>query len=62
MARATDNNNEYALWCEMHDVSHGHCPLECDHPQPFWHPTYGLICGHCAIIDHLISIMIPCNC
>jgi hypothetical protein len=54
---ATDS---YTAWCRDHECQHGHCPLGCEHPQPF--ATDGrLVCGRCAIVDGVFTDMIPCT-
>lgn len=52
-------------------MSHGHCPLGCDHPQPITasdNPKLppGAIpgheyCGRCWVRDGLLSEMVPCT-
>lgn len=50
----------YAEWCERHSVRHGHCPRDCEKPQPCeWDGE--MVCGRCLVIDRRISVMIPCT-
>ncbi len=51
---------EYQQWCKNNNCSHGHCPFECEHPQPFILDGK-LVCGQCAILRGEISVMVPCS-
>jgi hypothetical protein len=54
-------NDPYARWCERHGCDHGHCGrFACDKPQPLEHDGE-LICGRCAVLSGLVSVMIPCT-
>lgn len=48
-------------WLAKHGVSHAHCPLGCEHPQPFFFQGE-YICGRCAFIDNIKTPMDPCKC
>ena len=48
-------------WYQKHGCDHAHCPFDCEHPQPFLLADGRLVCGRCAILDHVISEMIPCT-
>lgn len=50
----------YDQWCEDRGASHAHCPLECDHPQPFIHDGK-LVCGCCLIMGGIVTEMVPCT-
>lgn len=51
----------YAAWRETYEVTHGHCPCDCDHPQPFFNNEGVLICGACWFQDGKICVMVPCT-
>lgn len=46
-------------WCVDRGADHAHCPLDCEHPQPIL-TVDGLICGRCAVIDGVVTLMEPC--
>lgn len=50
------------MWCIERGVSHAHCPLGCEHPQPFipFADTSRLLCGGCYFVDNRITDMAPC--
>ena len=50
----------YRDWCMERGVSHAHCKMECEHPQPFVLEGE-LFCGRCFHLDDRISAMIPCT-
>lgn len=50
----------YQHWCRAHMVDHGHCPLECESPQPIVYQGT-LICGRCAAIEGVARSMVPCQ-
>lgn len=50
----------YEAWCAEHTCSHGHCPLDCEHPQPFV-ANGTLYCGRCWFRDSQLTEMIPCK-
>lgn len=52
----------YSEWCDRQQVSHGHCPRECEHPQPFYHPEFGMLCGKCWFDLGEISVIVACDC
>lgn len=51
---------DYDAWCEENGTHHGHCPLGCEHPQPFVHQGR-LICGRCFFKHGDITEMVPCT-
>lgn len=52
----------YQEWMIKNDCDHGHCPNDCDHPQPFWNDQVNaLICGRCAFKFNEVMEMIPCT-
>lgn len=51
----------YTLWCSWHGVSHGHCPLGCEHPQPVMLDDARVVCGRCLIVDRTITPIVPCT-
>lgn len=53
------NATTYADWCKANDCTHGHCPLQCAKPQPFALDGR-LVCGRCAVLDGVVSEMLPC--
>lgn len=58
------NMDFYDLWCKTFGCTHGHCPLGCEHPQPFAVVLNGetatrLVCGRCWVVDSLLSEMVP---
>lgn len=57
---ATPRTTSYTVWCIERAVSHAHCPLWCDHPQPFTTVTGDLLCGSCWHVYGRITIMDPC--
>ena len=50
----------YQIWREKLGVAHGHCPLECESPQPFL-LLNRLICGVCWFTRRRVSDMVPCK-
>jgi len=50
----------YPDWCDAHGCSHGHCPLDCEHPQPFVHEGR-LYCGRCWVLCKVLTEMVPCG-
>lgn len=54
------NLSGYSRWCEKNGCTHGHCPYECEHPQPFEHPDGNLYCGKCWHDDRELTEMVPC--
>jgi hypothetical protein len=50
----------YPDWCERHGVTHGHCPLDCEHPQPLLYRDK-LVCGRCLILCRTVSEIVPCG-
>ena len=52
--------SEYTVWCRERNVTHAHCPHECEHPQPFMLDGK-LVCGRCAIVCGEIVEMVPCT-
>jgi len=56
---------EYETWCLENNVSHAHCPLGCDHPQPFLDSEGNLVCGCCHFehkVTTLMDLCTPENC
>lgn len=51
----------YAEWCKSKGVSHAHCPLDCDHPQPFPTMDGRLLCGSCWHVHDIVTEMLPCT-
>lgn len=51
----------YECWCQAHGVAHGHCPYECEHPQPILADDGKLYCGACWFKNGELSEMIPCT-
>lgn len=51
----------YRAWRKAHGVQHAHCPLDCEHPQPFVAFTGDLLCGRCFFIEKKITKMVPCT-
>ncbi len=56
-----DKFTSYNEWLELYKCSHGHCPYECEHPQPFIDLDGRLVCGKCWWDDGDLSVMIPCT-
>ena len=50
----------YPEWCQINGCSHGHCPLDCEHPQPFAIGDY-LYCGRCWFVDGVLTEFEPCG-
>lgn len=50
----------YPQWCEAHGCTHGHCPDECQHPQPRWHQGT-MVCGRCLVRFGEVVEVVPCN-
>ncbi len=49
-------------WYTKNGCDHAHCPLECEHPQPFYDDRLKeLLCGRCWFVHGLCTIMVPCN-
>jgi hypothetical protein len=52
-------------------IDHYHCPLGCEHPQPFVlrRPRSGgksqhrvvLLCGRCWFVDGVATVVVPCT-
>jgi len=55
----------YEQWCIANNYHHYHCPLQCEHPQPFVivdsDQQHRLVCGRCWVVDQLVTDMIPCT-
>ncbi len=50
----------YSLWCLERGVSHAHCPLLCEHPQPF--DADGVLwCGRCWFLCGTRTEMVACT-
>lgn len=49
-----------AAWYARHDCSHAHCPLDCEHPQPFLDGDI-LLCGRCWFIEGRQTEMVACT-
>lgn len=47
-------------WYKDHYCDHAHCPLDCEHPQPFLDGSR-LLCGRCFVIFGIESEMLPCT-
>jgi len=41
--------------------NHYHCPISCEHPQPFITGEL-LLCGRCYFVDDQITPMVECEC
>jgi hypothetical protein len=51
----------YRAWCEANRCDHGHCPEDCEHPQPFARDGK-LYCGRCWFVyGETLTEMIPCG-
>jgi hypothetical protein len=52
----------YTVWCINRGVTHAHCPMGCEHPQPFvaWTDTSKLLCGRCYFKFGMLTEMEPC--
>lgn len=53
--------DDYTVWCTRNNCDHGHCPLDCEHPQPVLLEDGRLVCGRCLFVDEVITVMVPCN-
>lgn len=42
-------------------TKHGHCPRECEHPQPFEIRDGVDVCGACWFDEGAESVMVPCS-
>lgn len=51
----------YSDWCLAHNVTHGHCPHNCEHPEPFVLEGR-LYCGRCEAYENELVEMVPCEC
>lgn len=56
----------YDEWCRVNNCEHGHCPHECEHPQPraVIDPRTNetvMACGRCLILDGVITAVVPCG-
>lgn len=51
----------YSEWCAERGCEHAHCPMECEHPQPFVDAVGRLLCGRCVHIEDRETEMIPCT-
>ena len=47
-------------WLKSIGVDHSHCPLGCEHPQPFVYKNK-VICGRCWFVSNIVTEMIPCT-
>jgi hypothetical protein len=50
----------YDRWCADNGCQHGHCPLDCEYPQPFGRDGK-LICGRCWFVNGTETEMVPCG-
>jgi hypothetical protein len=50
----------YVEWCVANSCTHGHCPFDCEHPQPIVLDDGRCVCGRCLVIDKVITEMLPC--
>ena len=50
----------YSEWCKENHCDHGHCPEDCEHPQPFIHDGQ-LYCGEHWVLGGVLCEMIPCT-
>lgn len=53
----------YQEWLKINQCTHAHCirgDFWCPKPQPLMLNNQ-LICGHCLVIDSIISEMVPCT-
>lgn len=41
--------------------AHCHCPLECEHPQPFTAADGRRLCGRCWHVDGVETETVPCT-
>ena len=41
------------------DPDHMHCPLRCEHPQPFMRGDQAF-CGRCWFVNRVMTEMVPC--
>lgn len=53
--------NDYLAWCQQNNCTHGHCPLDCEHPQPFRHPDGRFLCGRCWLVENIEAEMVACG-
>ena len=57
----------YHDWRLLHNVTHGHCPCGCEHPQPFAHndTLYCAACFYAGATEQegvpMLCEMIPCT-
>lgn len=51
----------YSEWCAKNNCQHGHCPYECEHPQPVLLANGKFVCGRCLYLCHEENEMIPCT-
>lgn len=47
-------------WYRIHNCSHAHCPLNCEHPRPFLDDRGRMLCGRCAVYGAEME-MVPCS-
>ncbi len=47
-------------WYRAHNCTHAHCPLEHEHPQPFFNINGDFLCGACWFEEGIDTFMIPC--
>lgn len=52
---------DYREWCEVRGVTHAHCVLHCDKPQPTLLPDGRLVCGRCLVVDGVASECVACT-
>jgi hypothetical protein len=57
----TRSRRDYDEWNAANDCNHGHCPLNCEHPQPILLAGGRFVCGRCLILDGLVTEMVPCR-
>lgn len=50
----------YDEWCKINYCDHGHCPEECEKPQPIYLWNGLFVCRKCLLYG-IISKMIPCT-
>lgn len=47
-------------WYKANACTHAHCPMDCEHPQPFMDGV-DLICCRCCVYEDRRSVMVPCG-
>jgi hypothetical protein len=50
--------NTIEEWYDLY--GHGHCPFDCDHPQPFIKDGK-VLCGKCYFMSNIETEMVPCT-